>query len=452
MKFFMLVIISLSSFYMGCGSVSELKNTEDHLYGPSGFSKKELEDKNTMPLNLNAADEKQISTEEKSILNQIDSKNLIQRIKDLALTSSKTYNGKGNLLVHNKIFNELSPLGFTIKQYHLETDHPGTTITYQGKGKTNILIIGHSDTVLTASEVPLKEDTNKIYGSGVIDMKGTLAAIVESFKTLHATKTLDRLGKIQLVISSDEEKAGKSISDILQKELQSGHYDYFLEIEGGYEFGRIVAARKGILAIDIDIHGQSAHSGNNPLKGLSVEGTASALTHKILQLQDLPQGTTVNVVRKPLKETVARNKIPNKATLWIESRSFENSKLKATQSLIESLVKDKNVITCNPHINLCTKIEITNNEMIAPLFATQLNKDLAARFKAWSKLLKLPVKTVSSGGISDLNHAGHFPQIASVGGLGLLGGGQHTKDEYVLKDYILKRTQMLTLALLRLSN
>lgn len=438
-------------FCLACQPSSWVQEVQEKLYGPSSWSTQKLQDKNTMPLQVDKSEEKPFENFEQVALQEVDEKSLLTRIKELSLISSKTYDAAGNLKVHQALANTLKPLGFVLEQFNLGTEYPATTLTFQGKGKLNVLLIGHSDTVLKASEIPYREDQGKIYGSGVVDMKGTLAAIVESFLALHRAQLLGNLGKVKLVISSDEEKAGQSVSKILHQELSSGEYQYFLEIEGGYEFGRIVAARKGMLVFDLEISGESAHSGNNPLKGLSVEPTVSALTQKVLRLQNLAKGTTVNLVRVPIQETVARNKIPNKAVLWVESRSFDQGELDRVRKAITAMVDDKSHRICNRHLKKCTEIQITRQGYVAPLFATGKNKKLAARFQSWSQSLNLPVKPVSSGGISDLNHGGNFPKVAAVGGLGLMGGDQHTEKEYVLKKYALQRTQMLTLALLRLS-
>mgnify|MGYP001863994221 CR=1 FL=1 len=134
-------------------------------------------------------------------------------------------------------------------------------------GKEPILgFIGHSDTVnyiegwsTNPFDVTVKDDN--IYGLGVCDMKGGIAAFLQALAEIDLN-TLKR--GIKVYITYDEEIAFSGIKEILKSHEQFPEYI----IVGEPTDNQIITGCKGLLAVRIKTKGKKVHS-STPDKGKS---------------------------------------------------------------------------------------------------------------------------------------------------------------------------------------
>ena len=134
-------------------------------------------------------------------------------------------------------------------------------------GKEPILgFIGHSDTVnyiegwsTSPFDVTVKDDN--IYGLGVCDMKGGIAAFLQALAEIDLN-TLKR--GIKVYITYDEEIAFSGIKEILKSHEQFPEYI----IVGEPTDNQIITGCKGLLAVRIKTKGKKVHS-STPDKGKS---------------------------------------------------------------------------------------------------------------------------------------------------------------------------------------
>ncbi|MBI3536863.1 MAG: M20/M25/M40 family metallo-hydrolase [Chloroflexi bacterium] len=78
---------------------------------------------------------------------------------------------------------------------------------WQGKGKSRIVLLGHSDTVYpdgTVAQFPFRRDGSRAYGPGVIDMKSGLLLGLYALRALLQTG-FENFGEIGLFCNSEEE-------------------------------------------------------------------------------------------------------------------------------------------------------------------------------------------------------------------------------------------------------
>lgn len=132
--------------------------------------------------------------------------------------------------------------------------------------------LGHTDTVeyidgwnTDPFEVTVKD--NKIYGLGVCDMKGGIAAIIDAIKELN----LSELKKgIKLYFTYDEEIGFGGIYEIVEK----GEKFPNIMIFGEPTDNEALLGSKGLLELDFNFNGIKAHS-SNPAKGKSANMNAA---------------------------------------------------------------------------------------------------------------------------------------------------------------------------------
>ena len=136
-----------------------------------------------------------------------------------ALVKYNTVEDKENQKILTYIEDYLKPLGFTIQKKE--------KYLIMSIGRKPILgFIGHSDTVnyikgwsINPFDVKVKEDN--IYGLGVCDMKGGIAAFLQALAEIDLN-TLKR--GIKVYITYDEEIAFSGIKDILKTHEEFPEY------------------------------------------------------------------------------------------------------------------------------------------------------------------------------------------------------------------------------------
>jgi acetylornithine deacetylase len=122
-----------------------------------------------------------------------------------------------------------------------------------GSGPT-LVLCAHLDTVGTAGmTIPPFEpklDTNRVYGRGSYDMKGSAAAIMAAGARLVE---LNFQGHVLIALVADEEYASLGAQDFVKR------YRADACVVTEPSEGRLVLAHKGFVWIDIVTHGRAAH-------------------------------------------------------------------------------------------------------------------------------------------------------------------------------------------------
>ena len=176
-----------------------------------------------------------------------------------ALVKYNTVEDKENQKILTYIEYYLKSLGFSIQKKE--------KYLIMSIGKEPILgFIGHSDTVnyiegwsTNPFDVTVKDE--EIYGLGVCDMKGGIAAFLQAL----AETDLNTLKRgIKIYITYDEEIAFSGIKEILKNHEQFPEYI----IVGEPTDNQMITGCKGLLAVRIKTKGKKVHS-STPDKGKS---------------------------------------------------------------------------------------------------------------------------------------------------------------------------------------
>lgn len=146
-----------------------------------------------------------------------------------------------------------------------------------GEGIKTLIFNGHLD-VVSAKEgqfIPI-EDGGRLYGRGTADMKAGCAAMMAAFAEL---KDSELPCKIQLQLVTDEEIGGLNCSMYL---VEEGFKGDFVICGEPTNLGLGIQA-KGILQLDIEVFGKSAH-GSRPWEGDNAILRAMGLFNQITEL------------------------------------------------------------------------------------------------------------------------------------------------------------------------
>jgi glutamate carboxypeptidase len=333
--------------------------------------------------------------------------------------------------------------------------------TRPGRGK-HVLLIGHLDTVFEPNH-PFQQwqrvDENIARGPGAADMKGGIIVALAAMDALRAQKLLDSL-QITVVLHGDEESSGAPLElarhDLIEAAKAA---DIAIGLENASDNPKTaVTARRSSTGWVVKVKAKSSHS--SQIFSDNVGAGAAYELGRILNgfYQDVrgeefvtfnpglvASSTQVDFNGQPLSATISgKNNIV--APVAVASGDLRTL---TVQQLEDTRAKMRKVVAASLP-NTSSEIEFTDN--YPPMAPTEGNRKLLSLYDGVSKDLGFgPVTEVNprNAGAADISFAADHVDMA-LDGLGLLGGGAHTPDEFAdLRTYQIQ-TQRLAVLLYRL--
>jgi glutamate carboxypeptidase len=335
--------------------------------------------------------------------------------------------------------------------------------TRAGRGP-HVLLIGHLDTVFEPDH-PLQKwqrvDANIARGPGTSDMKGGIIVGLAALDALRAAKLLDSL-QVTVVLHGDEEDSGRPL-ELARRDLieAAKAADIAIGLENAANDPKTaVTARRSSTGWVVNVKAKSEHS--SQIFADEVGAGAAYELGRILNgfYQEvrgaefvtfnpglIASSTQVNFKREPLGATLSgkNNIIAPVAIASGDLRTLTAQELEETRAKMRKVVENGNL----PH----TSAEISFTDSYPPMAPTEGNRKLLSMYDAVSRDLGFgPVTEVNprNAGAADISFAADHVEMA-IDGLGLLGGGSHTPEEFAdLRTYKIQ-TQRLAVLLYRLS-
>jgi glutamate carboxypeptidase len=357
----------------------------------------------------------------------------LHELTDICAIDSGSYYKPGIDEVSLYVAGRMRGLGMDVTL--IENDIWGNDVygVLHGTGKGIVVILGHMDTVYpvgTAAARPVRVEGDKIYGPGVIDMKGCILLAIYALEGLKALDYQD-FAEIRFLCVSDEEISDRHSKEIIKHVCDGCHAA--LVLEAARENGDLVSARKGGAWYRLNAYGHSAHAGVEPEKG---SNAILELAHQILQLHTLHgwrEGFTINAGR--IKGGTATNVVPDHAEVLFDVRFAHNDDRVAFEQMWQELLLDK----CVAGVELVLTTDPDDRD---PMNCTPENLYMAQWASEIALELGFEVNHAPTGGISDANYASGFGYPA-LDGLGPVGGLDHSPNEYMEKASIAPRAGLL---------
>ena len=329
---------------------------------------------------------------------------------------------------------QLRPLGAAIRVDHQSTAGDNIIASWQGTDGAmhgGFLIMCHFDTVHPVgmlAENPAQVQEGRLYGPGVIDMKGSIT------QTLFALRALREQGRwpqwpLTLLLTSDEEVGSEGSRPII--EALGAQAELVLCMEPSLPDGALKTARKGVAVYSVVTIGQASHAGVDHADGINA---IEEMAHQVLAMQaftDYERGSTVSIGK--ISGGTRPNVVPDECRAIVDIRvetSDEGDRLQDAMKALQSKLKG-------------AKVVVTGGLERPPMPRTSEIDMAYRRAKVIGKGLGLEVREGSTGGGSDAN------LIAPLGlpildGLGPLGSGAHTRKESLIVASLPPRTALLT--------
>lgn len=328
-----------------------------------------------------------------------------------------------------------------------------------------LFLIGHLDTVLPAAEPEHRE--GRLWATGAVDMKGGLAAFVGALDQLAADGR-SAPDDLLLVVVPDEEVAGHISQEVVRELGAEARALWVLEPgrpidaegrivpddappsadgaaglvgETAFAGETVVVGRRGLLQWQLDVRGRSAHAGNGFWQGRSALVAAAEWSVAANALSKPGHGPTVNPGRLVAGEVGfvenlgdeadllfsprQTNVVPDRARVEGEARFLgadEEEHLRSTLASLADEVAERHGV----------KTELHFEDTVPPLDPQGPSREWAERAAAMAREhgWRLDIEE-DRGGISFSNFLPDPGAIPILDGLGPVGGGMHTRSEFV---------------------
>ncbi len=309
----------------------------------------------------------------------------------------------------------------------------GPHVHWKGGDQARVLLIGHHDTVFpfgTLGDRPFRVEDGKAFGPGVFDMKAGL------IQAIHALAALDDRSGVELLVSADEEVGSAASKElIIERAKVCGAV---LVLEPSADGGALKTARKGTGTYEVLVHGRAAHAGLEPEKGVNALVEVATQVLRIATLGDPERGTTVT----PTVATVgtADNVVPALGRVLVDVRAEDPRESERVDAAMKSLEADLSQ----------ARIEIRGGFNRPPMPSSASEELFAIASDVAEEIGLGLLGGVAVGGGSDGNFTADAG-VATLDGLGAVGGGAHADHEWVDVGSMVNRVRLLTGLVSRLS-
>lgn len=368
---------------------------------------------------------------------------MLDLLEKLVNTESGSYDKDGVDQVGSLLSDAYKELGFTIEVDEQEERGNNLLITHARATDPKLLLIAHMDTVFTKGTVekrPFSCDELYAYGPGVFDMKGSLVTTYFALKELVENNEEHVYQNVAIILNSDEEIGSVHSRPLIERVATDKKYAFIVEPSKHRHI--VCNARKGGGKFYLHIHGKSAHAGVEPKNG---ESAVEELAHIILKLHALTNhedGITVNVGL--IDGGTSVNTIAPWAYAGIDLRMETEEQAEWLDKKVREILSQ----TVNPAIHY--EIEDRSGISRPPFIPSDQSDALLALVQDVGQEFGWPIRPEKTGGGSDGNLTARLG-VATIDGLGPIGGKAHQEGEFLEISSLLERKDFLKRLLQRCS-
>jgi glutamate carboxypeptidase len=295
-------------------------------------------------------------------------------------------------------------------------------------GQPGILILGHMDTVHplgTIEAFPWRQEGDRCYGPGVLDMKAGNYLALEAIRQLRRAAIATPL-PITVLFTSDEEVGSPSTRGLI--EAEAARHKYVLVPEPARRNGGVVTGRYAIARFGLTTRGRPSHAGLRLGEGVSA---IREMAHQIIAIEKMTDdeaGFSVGVVHG--------GRWVNCVSTTCEAQVLVSAT--TDEKLAEAIGRMTALAPVGPDASVSVETGV-----IRPVWTkSDASWALYEHASALAKDLGFEIPHQSSGGGSDGNFTGAMG-IPTLDGLGARGDGPHTLEEFIVTESLTERGRLM---------
>lgn len=294
-----------------------------------------------------------------------------------------------------------------------------------------ILVVGHLDTVYekgTLARMPFRVAGGRVFGPGIFDMKGGLVIALGAVDALRACG-VEPAKRVVFLWTSDEEIGSRTSRRIIEREARRSEAVLVLEPAAGPR-GLLKTARKGVGDYVLRVTGKAAHAGLNPGAGVNAVHEMALQIARVAEFNDARRGTTVNVdivsggTRSNVIADAARAVVDVRCARLSDARRLA-AKFRALRPILRG-----------------AKLEVTGGLDRPPMERTAATVALFHQAQSLGRAMGVELGETMVGGGSDGNFTAALG-VPTLDGLGAVGNGAHSPDEFIVIRSLPERAALL---------
>lgn len=359
--------------------------------------------------------------------------NCVELLRTLVEIESPTGDTDANIKIARVLEGEIKAAGGAVERFPA----PGLGVHLIGRfsgphanGRDPMLVLGHMDTVHnvgTLHRLPFSIREGRIYGPGIYDMKGGVAATLVALRLL-SEKGSGPASDLSYLITCDEERGSPSSRGLIEDEAKMSRAA--LVVEPSVPGGAAKCRRKGVAAYELTIQGKPAHAGIEPERGASAVHELVKQINRMYELASAEAGTTINV--GVMAGGTRENVVAESAHCTIDVRFWTRAEAERV---------DAALFDARPFDERC-KLSLAGGINRWALEETTESERLFEKARSVASVLGFAIGAGESGGASDGNITAAVG-CPTLDGLGPDGDGAHTLDEYILLDDLPRRIALM---------
>ena len=307
---------------------------------------------------------------------------------------------------------------------NVQIDFPGAS------NAKPVLLLGHFDTVYplgTLAKMPCRVEKDRLYGPGVLDMKGGVALMllaIEALQKWHGS--LPR--PVTVFIVSDEEVGSYSSRAITESLARASAGVLVLEPAAGH--GAVKTARKGVGEYTLTVQGIASHAGLDPGAGHSAIVELARQIGVLWKMNDLKQGLSVNP--GVIAGGTRTNVVASNAAVEIDVR---------IKTAKQASGLDRKLRGLKPFDKKC-KLTMDGGINRLPMERTAGVATLYKKAQAVAQQIDWKLEEAAVGGGSDGNFTAGIG-VPTLDGMGTVGDGAHAVHEHIIISELPRRALLL---------
>ncbi len=358
---------------------------------------------------------------------------LLAELTQWVSIESPTYDAAAVDRMEAFIAERIGALGFAVEKLP-GRDGLGGMLRCRLPGRRNgpgILMIAHADTVhpvgTLAAKLPIRRDGDRCYGPAIYDMKGGTVIALAALKAV-----LDK-GRpelpVTIIINPDEEIGSPTSRALIEEEAKAHKYVLIPEPAKGPR-GEVTTGRHAFQRFFLTTHGRPAHSGWTNKDGRSAVRIMAQIVEELESRSDFDNGPTYAVSVIHGGQWV--NCVPMTCTAQALCVARNMDTFHEIGRVMDGLVG----------VRADVRIEVERGP-VRPLWTAHgPTMGLYERARRIAGEIGFELPHGQHGGGSDGNFTGALG-VATLDGLGVMGGGAHTHEEHILVSSLVPRATLL---------
>ena len=354
-------------------------------------------------------------------------------LQRLVSENSATSNPAGIARNAGLIAAQFEALGFTAEQVPARDPSFGRHLFLHrpGRGNRALMLVTHLDTVYSAEEEARNHfhwqvEGERIYGPGVIDIKGGTAMIWLVLETLRKVAPAVFAETHWLIAANAaEEELPEDFSQFCRERMPAGCRAalVFESCSGlGGEFS-LVECRKGSANLRVSVEGRGAHAGSRHHEGANAIVALSRLVERIAALTDYNRKLTANVGW--ISGGGPINRVPHAAACEVNIRAFDPLVLEEAVAAIMNFQNEPATVRAASDDFPCSvQVKVLSRNPAWP--PSPETGRLLTIWKSAAAEAGVALESEPRGGLSDGNYLSQF--MPTLDGLGPFGRNGHASE------------------------